>query len=281
MHRIDPHTHSNFSDGTDTVAELMDAAAKAGLTVLGLTDHDTTAGWDEASAQVARTGVSLLRGMEVSCQFEGITVHLLSYLHDPTYEPLVRACEVTLQSRRTRAERMVENLSADYPITFQDVLKYAPSDGPVGRPHIADALIEAGCFADRQACFDWALHPRGPYYVRPVTPTAVEAVELVRHAGGVPVIAHPRARGRQRVIPVAAVAQMVDAGLAGMECYHRDHTAADVEEALSLAHKFGLFITGSSDYHGSGKPNRLGEHTTDMEALACICEQGKLEVIQA
>ena len=113
MHRIDPHTHSNISDGTDTPAALMEAAAAAGLTVVGLTDHDTTGGWEEAAAQVARTGVSLLRGMEVSCQGEGITVHLLSYLHDPTDPDLLAACAATLESRRTRAQRMVEGGQVD------------------------------------------------------------------------------------------------------------------------------------------------------------------------
>lgn len=281
MARIDPHTHSNVSDGTDTPTELMEAAARAGLTVVGLTDHDTTRGWEEAGAQVERTGVSLLRGMEVSCQGEGITVHLLSYLHDPTDPDLLAACAATLASRRTRAQRMVENLSGDYPITFEDVLRHAPATGPVGRPHIADALVEAGCFPDRNACFEWALHPRGPYYARHVTPSAVEAVQLVRAAGGVPIIAHPRARTRQRLLPVEILEQMVQAGLAGMECYHRDHSGEDVEIALRQAKEFGLLVTGSSDYHGHAKLNRLGENTTDVQTLACIREQGKLEVIEA
>ncbi|MDO5721451.1 MAG: PHP domain-containing protein [Actinomycetaceae bacterium] len=281
MTGIDPHTHSCFSDGTDTPTQLMEKAARAGLSAVGLTDHDTVAGWEEASAAVPVTGVSLLRGMEVTCRGQGVSVHLLSYLHDPSFAPLARVCEATIESRLGRARQMVENLSADFPITWEQVQSFAPADGPVGRPHIADALVSAGCFPDRAACFTHVLHPRGPYYVSTFAPEAVEAVELVRAAGGVAVLAHPRARARQKLLPVSVIADMVDAGLAGIECFHRDHGEEDVAQALQLADRFGLFVTGSSDYHGWGKPNQLGENTTSVEALSCIEEAGKLEVIRA
>lgn len=159
--RIDPHTHSAYSDGTDTPAQLLAIAAGAGLDAIALTDHDTTTGWDEASAAVADTGVSLIRGAEMSCASSGISVHLLAYLFDPASPSLVDNFRRTREDRETRAARMVENLSADYPITLDDVLAFAPEGGPVGRPHIADALVAAGAFPDRSAAFVKALHPSG------------------------------------------------------------------------------------------------------------------------
>ncbi|MDO5728221.1 MAG: PHP domain-containing protein [Actinomycetaceae bacterium] len=281
MKRIDPHTHSTVSDGTQTPAELMESAAQAGLDIIGLTDHDTTAGWDEAAHAVASTGVKLLRGMEVTCRHHDTSVHLLSYLHDPADDTLVAICARTMESRATRAQKMVENLSADYPITWEQVQQYAPKDGPIGRPHIADALVAVGAFTNRNECFIRALHPSGPYYVPHWSPDPVEATRVIRAAGGVPVIAHPRARGRNnRVLELEIIEAMIDAGLAGIECDHRDHSVEDSDAMKHLAQTYNLIVTGSSDYHGTGKPNRLGENLTDPHEFARIVEQGKLEVIR-
>ena len=148
--KIDPHTHSNHSDGTDTPAQLMRRAADAGLDMVGLTDHDVTTGHREAAGEVRAAGVALLRGMEMSCAWQGITVHLLSYLHDPQDPALVEASQKVLQSRRDRAKIMVEKISQDYPITWDDVVEGTGGDvRVVGRPHIADALIRAGSFSTR------------------------------------------------------------------------------------------------------------------------------------
>lgn len=280
MRRIDPHTHSKFSDGTDTPTQLMRAAADACLDVVGLTDHDTTAGWEEAATRVNASGVALLRGMELSCRWEKTSVHLLSYLHDPNNPDLVSTCARVIETRATRAERIVENLSRDYAITWEDVRTYAPLNGPVGRPHIADALIAAGAFANRDECFEHALHPAGPYYVHHWAPDPVEATRMIRAAGGVPIIAHPRARSRATtVLPFSVIEAMIDAGLAGIECDHRDHSAPDSDVLKQLARTYNLIVTGSSDYHGTGKPNRLGENLTDTGEFNRIAEQGKLEVL--
>ncbi|MDO5720440.1 MAG: PHP domain-containing protein [Actinomycetaceae bacterium] len=280
MLRIDPHTHSTHSDGTDTPSGLMQAAAESGLNVVGLTDHDTTAGWEEAAAHVNATGVSLLRGLELSCRWENTSVHLLSYLHDPHHRELVATCERTIDTRKTRARKMVEKLSNDYPITWQEVSAYAPPDGPVGRPHIADALVATGAFPNRNACFEHVLHPAGPYYVHHWAPDPVDATRLIRAAGGVPIIAHPRARFRTKSpLPLAVIEAMIEAGLAGIECDHRDHTAADSDAMKQLARAYNLIVTGSSDYHGTGKPNRLGENLTHTREFTRIVEQGKLEVL--
>lgn len=280
MLRIDPHTHSAYSDGTDTPADLMRAGAHSGLDVIGLTDHDSFAGWDEAAACVEETGVCLLRGVEMSCSADGITAHLLAYLPDPQNQPFVNVCEAATRSRLTRAQRMVENLAADFPITWEQVCDYAPDGGPVGRPHIADVLVAVGAFPDRAAAFMHALHPSGPYYVHHHAPHPVEAVALVRQAGGVPVLAHPRARARQRLLPIDVIDDMAAAGLFGIERDHRDHSNEDRVEVDKIAARLGLQITGSSDYHGTGKPNRLGENLTSEHVYRCIEEEGSLEVLR-
>lgn len=278
--RIDPHTHSAYSDGTDTPAQLLAAAARAGLDTIALTDHDTTDGWDEACAAVSATGVSLIRGAEISCSASGISAHLLAYLFDPANPGLLDVFRRTRQDRETRARRIVDNLSADYPISWEDVLDFAPEGGPVGRPHIADALVRAGCFPDRGAAFVHALHPSGPYYVHHWAPDPVEAVRLVLKAGGVPVLAHPRARGRSRLLPEAVIGDMADAGLFGIERDHRDHGPQDRADVERIGGELGLALFGSSDYHGSGKPNRIGENTTDPATIAEVVKRGYIGVVE-
>lgn len=278
--RIDPHTHSAYSDGTDTPAQLLAAAARAGLDAIALTDHDTTDGWDEACAAVSATGVSLIRGAEISCSASGISAHLLAYLFDPANPGLLDVFRRTRQDRETRARRIVDNLSADYPISWEDVLDFAPEGGPVGRPHIADALVRAGCFPDRGAAFVHALHPSGPYYVHHRAPDPVEAVRLVLKAGGVPVLAHPRARGRSRLLPEAVIGDMADAGLFGIERDHRDHGPQDRADVERIGGELGLALFGSSDYHGSGKPNRIGENTTDPATIAEVVKRGYIGVVE-
>ena len=278
--RIDPHTHSAYSDGTDTPAQLLAAAARAGLDAIALTDHDTTDGWDEACAAVSATGVSLIRGAEISCSASGISAHLLAYLFDPANPGLLDVFRRTRQDRETRARRIVDNLSADYPISWEDVLDFAPEGGPVGRPHIADALVRAGCFPDRGAAFVHALHPSGPYYVHHWAPDPVEAVRLVLKAGGVPVLAHPRARGRSRLLPEAVIGDMADAGLFGIERDHRDHGPQDRADVERIGCELGLALFGSSDYHGSGKPNRIGENTTDPATIAEVVKRGYIGVVE-
>lgn len=278
--RIDPHTHSAYSDGTDTPAQLLAAAARAGLDAIALTDHDTTDGWDEACAAVSATGVSLIRGAEISCSASGISAHLLAYLFDPANPGLLDVFRRTRQDRETRARRIVDNLSADYPISWEDVLDFAPEGGPVGRPHIADALVRAGCFPDRGAAFVRALHPSGPYYVHHWAPDPVEAVRLVLEAGGVPVLAHPRARGRSRLLPEAVIGDMADAGLFGIERDHRDHGPQDRADVERIGGELGLALFGSSDYHGSGKPNRIGENTTDPTTIAEVVTRGCIGVVE-
>ena len=271
--RIDLHTHSTVSDGTESPAELVRAAAATGLEAVALTDHDSTAGWAEATEQAERCGIELVPGMEVTCQDpRGISVHLLSYLQDPRDEALLGEIERTRRARRVRARLMVELLAEDYPITWDDVLAQAGRDATVGRPHIADALVAAGVAPNRSAVFATILGGGSPYYVPHRAIDAVRAVRLVRAAGGVPVFAHPVASARGRVVGEETFEAMVEEGLAGVEVHHRDNPEAGRRWLLDLAARHDLLVTGSSDYHGEGKPNRLGENTTDPEVLAAIRE---------
>ncbi|HEX7536049.1 MAG TPA: PHP domain-containing protein [Dermatophilaceae bacterium] len=269
---IDLHTHSTASDGTQSPAEVVSSAAEAGLAVLALTDHDTTAGWDEAGAAALHHGIALVRGIEVSCQHEGISIHLLGYLPAPQAPGLLAELERSRESRTTRLQTMVEMLSRDLPLSWDDVLAQIKPGATLGRPHIADAMVAAGIVDSRGRAFAEYLHDRSPYYVSHYAPDPVRAVRLVAEAGGVAVMAHPFASLRGAVVDDGVIEAMADAGMAGLEVHHRDHSAGQVRHGTDLAASLGLFVTGSSDYHGAGKPNRLGENTTDPVVLQRIEE---------
>jgi predicted metal-dependent phosphoesterase TrpH len=278
--RIDLHTHSSVSDGTETPGELVASAAAAGLDVVALTDHDTTAGWAEASDAARAVGVALVPGTEVSALSRGVSVHLLSYLQDPADSALAGVIAQTREARLHRGRAIVERLSEDLPITWDDVLAQQSPGTVVGRPHIADALVALGVVPDRTAAFADLLSARGRYYVPYYAPEAVEAVQAILASGGVPVFAHPGADGRGRVVPDSDVEELAEAGLAGLEVHHRDHTPEQRARLTALADRLGLLVTGSSDYHGTGKDNVLGENTTAPEVLAEIERRGRTAVVR-
>ena len=267
---IDLHTHSSVSDGTETPAELVRAALVAGLGTVALTDHDSTAGWQEAFDAAAGTGLSVVPGMELSTSRGWNSIHLLAYLVDPDDVALREETLHIREARLTRAESIVSRLAADFDISWPDVLAQTLHGATVGRPHIADALVARGIAANRSAAFADILHPKFGYFEPHYAPDPLTAVKLVRAAGGVPVLAHPGTRGRDAVVPDTEVKALVDAGLFGVEIHHRENTESGRERLYELASKYGLVVTGSSDYHGAGKPNRLGENTTEPEVLARI-----------
>jgi predicted metal-dependent phosphoesterase TrpH len=273
--RIDLHVHSTASDGTSPPSAVLAEAAQAGLDVVALTDHDTTAGWPEAAAAVPRTGVTLVPGAEISTQASGISIHLLAYLQDPGEPALAAEMDRTRTDRLGRARRMVELIARDHPLTWDEVAAQVEPGATVGRPHIADAMVAAGLVRDRDEAFATVLHSRSPYYVRYHAPDVVDAVRLVRGAGGVPVMAHPLAARRGRTVADEVIAEMAAAGLAGLEVAHRDHEPAEREHLRGLARELGLLTTGSSDYHGTGKLNRIGENVTDPAVLERIEAQGR------
>lgn len=274
--RIDLHAHSTISDGTETPADLVAAGLEAGLDVLAITDHDSTSGWAEATDAARRLGLTLVPGMEVSCRTpEGISVHLLCYLQDPTHPGLLEEITKAKDARLSRAEHMVSLLAEDYPLSWDDVTRHVAPGATVGRPHIADALVAAGLVGDRTEAFATILSSRSRYFVQHYAPEPALAVSLIREAGGVPVFAHPVASARGRTVGEPVYRDMIDAGLAGLEVYHRDNPEERRPFLLDLAAETGLFVTGSSDYHGVGKLNRLGENTTSAEVFGEIERQGR------
>jgi predicted metal-dependent phosphoesterase TrpH len=275
--RVDLHTHSTASDGTDSPAGLIQAAADCGLDVVALTDHDTVAGWDEAAGQAGSAGVTLVLGAELSCQSEGISLHLLAYLFDPADPDLRAEIGHTRDDRLPRAQAMVHLLAeAGHPITWEDVLAQVERGATVGRPHIADALVAAGVTPNRNAAFDHLLHNDSPFYVRHYAADPLEAIRLVHAAGGVAVFAHPGAHKRGRVVSEEVIHAMADAGLDGIEVDHRDHDRATRDRLRVLARERDLLTTGSSDYHGAGRENRLGEHLTDPAVYAEIVARARM-----
>lgn len=270
---IDLHTHSALSDGTDSPTRLVEEAARAGLTTIALTDHDTTHGWDEAQATADRLGIVLVRGAELSTRHAGVSVHLLAYLFDPSDEALRAEMELTRDDRLPRLQRITERFQEDgFDITWDDVLAEMGDDTTPGRPHVADALVTKGYAEHRNDVFRQWLYSGSPYYVPHHSPSTTEAIRLVRAAGGVPVIAHPFAESRGSIITPDDVRELAAAGMAGIEVDHRDHEPEQRELAASLAAELDLVATGSSDYHGDGKLNRLGENLTDPEVLQRIEE---------
>lgn len=268
---IDLHAHSTVSDGTETPSAVVAAAASAGLDVVALTDHDQTSGWAEASEAAVRLGIGLVPGMEISCKTRnGISVHLLSYLHNPEHPGLLEEINKARDARIHRARRMVSLLSEDFPIEWADVNRHSAPGATIGRPHIADALVAAGVAADRSEAFATVLTSHSRYYVGHYAVDPVSAVELVRAAGGVPVFAHPVASARGRVVEAHVFEEMIEAGLLGLEIEHRDNPEEGRRFLRDVARRHDLIVTGSSDYHGAGKPNRLAEHTTSPAMLERI-----------
>ena len=208
--RIDLHTHSTASDGTDAPAQVVADAAAAGLDVVALTDHDTTSGWPEAAAAARDHGIALVRGTEVSARAHGISIHLLSYLQDPTHPALTVELDRTRDARLHRARAIVELLAVDVPITWDDVLEHSRDAVVVGRPHIADALVALGIVPDRDAAFAHLLSAAGPYHVPHYAPDGPDAVRAIRAAGGVPVFAHPGADARGRIVPDRVFDRLAD-----------------------------------------------------------------------
>jgi predicted metal-dependent phosphoesterase TrpH len=266
--RIDLHAHTTASDGTCTPAELVRAAVEAGLDVLAITDHDTTAGWP-AATDALPPGLTLVRGAELSCRWYGvqpsIPLHLLGYLFDPDEPELAAELARVRQARTVRGERTVALLRADgIDVSWPDIQARA-AGGTVGRPHIAQALIRAGLVETTTEAFapQWL----GERYRLPKDDIDVfHAVRLIRAAGGVAVFAHPRATRRGRIVPDSLIAELAVAGLAGLEADHQDHSPAERAHVRALAAELGLLVTGSSDFHGTHKTVALGAHTTAPEA---------------
>ena len=261
--RIDLHVHSNASDGTDPPAEVARRAAAAGLDVVALTDHDTMAGIAPAAA-VLPPGLTLVPGLELSCLDNGRSMHLLGYLCDPGDPALAAETELIRDDRVHRARAMVARLAElGAPVTWEQVAAIA-GDAVVGRPHIARALAEAGVVATPADAFtaEW-IADGGRAHVGRYAPAAARGIALVRAAGGVPVLAHPRSPGYE--IGDEVVAGLAAAGLAGLEVFHPDHDHSERTRLTQLANSLDLVMTGGSDDHGAFNDSGLGSVTTPPE----------------
>ena len=263
---IDLHTHTNFSDGTDSPTQLINKALAAGISVLGLTDHDSISGWQEAITAL-RPGISLVPGSEISCQTsDGISVHILGLLFDSENLELMGTMQATRENRHGRMAKIITRLNeAGIDISMQDVLDQLAEGATLGRPHLADALVKKGVVASRDEAFTQMLHNKSKYYVSHYSPLPEVAIKMIKAAGGVSVIAHPMASHRGRTISLETFGSLIDAGLDGVEVDHRDHSPDEKTQLIELAKRNNLVMTGASDYHGNGKLNQLGEYVTMPE----------------
>ncbi|HEV8622640.1 MAG TPA: PHP domain-containing protein [Actinomycetota bacterium] len=271
MAGIDLHTHTNRSDGTFAPPELVKLASQRGLEVVAITDHDTTEGLEEATRAGRELGVEVVPGVELSAEHQGTSVHVLCYWMDPENEGL-QAELVRLRSERfLRGEVMVEKLrSLGYPVSFERVREIAGSDNIV-RPHVAQALVEAGVVADEEESFDRLIGDEGPAYVPKHALAPLDALALVRQAGGACVLAHPGMWSAEAPIPEDLIEAMAEAGMAGLEADHSDHTPEQREHYRGLAKRLGLVATGGSDCHGTRyDPVRLGSVTTDPDRFRVL-----------
>ena len=266
--RADLHVHSSASDGTDPPAEVMRRAALAGLDVVALTDHDTVAGHAEARAAAGPLDppLALLPGMELSCRLDGRSLHMLAYVFDPDQPDLAAELTRIRDDRVLRARAMVDRLAGlGVDVSWEQVAAIA-GQAVVGRPHIARAMADSGAIATPREAFtrDW-IADGGRAYVGRYALDPVRAIGLVRAAGGVTVLAHPRA-GRDTWVTNEQITRLAAVGLAGLEVFHPDQSDAERARLIALAHDLGLAATGGSDDHGSLTGYRLGCETTSAEA---------------
>ncbi len=263
---IDLHTHTNKSDGTDTPRQLINKAVSIGVKLLGITDHDTTSGWEEA-VQSLRGEIALALGSEISClTSDGVSVHMLALLFDGNHVQMQIMLDETRDGRLPRMRLMIEKMRlAGIDISMEDVESARPQGATLGRPHLADALVNKGVIKSRDEAFRGLLNNDSIFYVSHPAPTPVDVIRMIRSAGGVAVIAHPFASHRGQILQASHFQELVDAGLNGIEVDHRDQSPDERAVLRNIARDLDLVITGASDYHGSGKVNSLGEFQTSPQ----------------
>lgn len=269
---IDLHTHTSFSDGTFTPKEQMQLAKERDITTLAITDHDTTKGWTDAQAAADAADIELVTGIEFSATFNGSSIHVLSYWPDPANPDLQAELQRLHDDRFLRGEKMVEKLRAlGYPITFERVREIARGDNIV-RPHVAQALVEAGVVETLKDAFSEDLIADGGRAdVQKHALHPLEALSLIKQAGGVCVLAHPGMWGSQGEVPLELIEEMVGGGMVGLEVDHPDHDEGQRAKYRELAESLRLIVTGSSDCHGTRyDPVRLGCATTAEDQFEAL-----------
>jgi predicted metal-dependent phosphoesterase TrpH len=271
MPRIDLHTHSDESDGTFTPSEVVRRAAELGLDVVALTDHDTTSGLEEAGEAAREVGVELVPGVEFSAEHQATSIHVLCYWMDVSNEELQTELQRLRDDRFRRGEMMIEKLQAlGFDISFERVREIA-GGGNIVRPHVAQAMVEAGIVADEAEAFGRYIADGGPAHVPKHALDPLDSVDLIGRAGGVCVLAHPGMWGAQSSVPDDLIAAMAERGMVGLEVDHTDHTPEQRAIYRAMADRLRLVATGGSDCHGTRyDPIRLGTSLCDPEQFAAL-----------
>ena len=267
MSGINLHTHSTASDGTNTITENVALALERGLAGIAITDHDTTAGYADAAAAAEGTGLLIVPGIEFSAEYDGASLHVLAYWVDPADLALVEELRRLTDTRFRRGELMVEKLQAlGYDISFEQVRAIA-GDDLIARPHIAQAMVEAGIVPTEKEAFDRFISDDGVAYVPKHALDPMEALRLIGAAGGVCVLAHPAMWKGNGAVPDELIEGMAAAGMGGLEVDHPDHDEAQRAHYRALAGRLDLVPTGASDCHGARYGYRLGSETTPVELV--------------
>lgn len=272
---IDLHVHTTASDGTLSPREVVNLALQLGLEALGITDHDSVAGIDEAQAAASSLGLLIIPGLELSIDTEGSEIHLLGYLLDHHYEPLTTTLKVLREERLERVKEMVGILNQmGYPIRLTRVMELA-GKGSVGRLHVARCLVEIGAVESVKEAFAKLLGREGPAYVPRYKLPVEGAIELIKSSGGIPILAHPGLLEDDGL-----VTELCEQGIAGLEVYHPEHTKEQSTCYRELCERKGLLITGGSDYHGPGAKEgaHLGAKGINRSELARLYQSKGLEL---
>jgi predicted metal-dependent phosphoesterase TrpH len=267
MPGYDLHSHSNRSDGTMSPSDEMKLAASRDLAGVALTDHDTFDGLAEAAATAASIGLEFVPGIEFSAEYDGASLHILGYWVDPD-DPAIGAELVRLTATRfRRGEMIVEKLRAlGFDISVERVLELAGGEA-IARPHIAEAMVEAGIVADEQEAFDRYISDDGLAYVPKHALQPMDALRMIAAAGGVCVLAHPGMWRGSDMVPDELIEEMAAGGMVGIEVHHPDHDDAMRSRYAATAERLGLVPTSSSDCHGERYGFRMGEERTDPETF--------------
>jgi predicted metal-dependent phosphoesterase TrpH len=267
MRGYDLHTHSTFSDGTESPSRNVEMALERALDGIGVTDHDTFAGLEESSAAAEEADVEIVPGIEFSAEYDGASLHVLGYWVDPAHEPLREELQRLTDSRFRRGEMMIENLQqAGYDISFARVREIA-GDDLIARPHVAQAMVEAGIVASEEEAFDRYIADGGVAYVPKHALHPIDALQLIADAGGVCVLAHPAMWKGNGSVPDELIEQMAEGGMVGLEVDHPDHDDERRAYYRAMAERLDLVPTGSSDCHGARYDYRMGSNTTPAELV--------------
>lgn len=249
MKFADLHLHSVFSDGTSTPEELIDEAKKSGLSAVSVVDHDTVLAVDATVEAAKAKNIEVLSGIELTAEYEGLEIHILGYLIDCKNKQLLEKLDSLKKNRTERIYKIVDKLKEQGIKIKPETIFGLSSQGTVGRLHVARTMVKEGLVSSVFEAFQKYIGDKCPAYVLNFKLSPQESIELIKTAGGIPVLAHPYILNRDDLIPT-----FVDFGLMGLEAYYTEHSRSMINSYLGLAKRYNLLVTGGSDYHGSAKP---------------------------